>query len=152
MPEASYRVLIVDDEADIRMIVDLNVSLAGMEFVEAEDGVDALEKLRSEHWDGIVLDLAMPELDGFELLRQMRADGDIDKLGVVVLSANGHPTTAREAMELGAHVHIAKPFSPAAIAETVRELMSLTPEQRVARRAEMIERAGQLDRLGVKTV
>lgn len=152
MAEGPYRILIVDDEADIRMIVGLNVSLAGMEFIEAEDGVDALEKLRSEHWDGIVLDLAMPELDGFELLRQMKTDGLIDKMGVLVLSANAHPSTAREAMELGAHVHIAKPFSPAAIAETVRELIALTPEQRVARRAEMIDRAGQLDRLGVKTV
>lgn len=152
MADGPYRVLIVDDEADIRMIVGLNVSLAGMESVEAEDGQVALDKLRSEHWDGIVLDLTMPGLDGWEVLRQLQADGDIDDLGVVVLSANGHPTTAREAMELGAHVHIAKPFSPAAIAETVRELMALTPEERVTRRAEMIERAGQLDRLRMKTV
>ena len=152
MADGPYRVLIVDDEADIRMIVGLNVSLAGMEFVEAEDGLVAMDKLRSEHWDGIVLDLTMPGLDGWEVLRQLQTDGDIDELGVVVLSANGHPTTAREAMELGAHVHISKPFSPAAIAETVRELMAFTPEERATRRAEMIERAGQLDGLGVKTV
>lgn len=152
MSETPYRVLIIDDEADIRMIVGLNVSLAGMEFVEAEDGRIALEKIKSEHWDGIVLDLAMPEVDGFEVLRQMNATGDTEKMGVVVLSANGHPTTALEAMELGAHVHIAKPFSPAAVAETVKELIALSPEERIERRAEMIERAGTLDRLGVKTI
>ena len=152
MSKNPYRVLIVDDEADIRMIVGMNVSLAGMEFVEAENGSIALEKLKSESWDGIVLDLTMPEVDGFEVLREMHASGDTEKMGVVVLSANGHPTTALEAMELGAHVHVAKPFSPAAVAATVKELITLSPEERIQRRAEMKERAGTLDRLGVKTV
>jgi two-component system response regulator ResD len=146
------RVLVIDDEPDIRMIVGMNLTLVGMEFGEAQDGKVAIDLLTSQEWDGCILDLAMPEADGFEVLRVMQANDLIDKMGVLVLSANGAPTTAIEAMELGAHTHLAKPFAPGAVAEAMRELIELTPEQRVERRAEMKERAGNLDRLGVNTV
>jgi two-component system, OmpR family, response regulator PrrA len=146
------RVLVIDDEPDIRMIVGMNLTLAGIDYAEAEDGQVAIEMLSSQEWAGCILDLAMPVADGFQVLRAMQAMQLIDKMGVLVLSANGAPTTAIEAMELGAHTHLAKPFSPAAVAEAMRELIGLTPEQRIERRSEMKERAGNLDRLGVNTV
>lgn len=146
------RVLVIDDEPDIRMIVGMNLTLAGMDFGEAEDGREAIELLKAEEWDGCILDLAMPVVDGFQVLKAMHEMRLIDKMGVLVLSANGAPTTALEAMELGAHTHLAKPFAPASVAGAMRELIGLTPEQRIERRAEMKERAGNLDRLGVNTV
>ena len=145
-------VLVVDDEADIRMIVGMNLGLAGLEFGEAPDGQEALEMLRSGHWDGCILDLTMPEMDGFEVLRHLSEEKILDRTSVVVLSANGAPSTAIEAMTLGAHAHLSKPFSPAAVAQTMRELLDASPEERAERRQEMIERASNLDRLGVKTV
>ncbi|MGH2806822.1 MAG: response regulator [Actinomycetota bacterium] len=148
----SPRVLVIDDEPDIRMIVGMNLTLAGMEFAEAEDGRVAIEKLSGESWDGCILDLAMPEADGFEVLKAMQKMDLIDRMGILVLSANGAPTTAIEAMDLGAHTHLAKPFAPASVAQAMRELIELTPEQRIERREEMKERAGNLDRLGVNTV
>lgn len=145
-------VLVVDDEADIRMIVGMNLGLAGLEFGEAADGQEALEMLRSGQWDGCILDLAMPEMDGFEVLRHLSEEKILDRTSVVVLSANGAPSTAIEAMQLGAHTHLSKPFSPGAVAQTMRELLDLPAAERDERRKEMIERASNLDRLGVKTV
>ena len=145
-------VLVVDDESDIRMIVGMNLGLAGLEFGEASDGQEALQMLRSGSWDGCILDLAMPEMTGFEVLEHLRDENILERTSVVVLSANGAPATAIEAMELGAHAHLSKPFSPGAVAQTIRELLDLAPEERAERRLEMIERASNLARLGVKTV
>lgn len=147
-----HRVLVVDDEGDIRQIVGLNLDLAGMEFGEARDGGEALECLRSGDWDACILDLAMPEVDGFDVLRALNDEGIIDKLAVIVLSAKGAPSIAIEALQLGAHAHLTKPFSPAAVAQAVEELIALTPDERRERRQEMIERAGALGRLGLRTV
>lgn len=149
---ARPRVLVVDDEGDIRVIVGLNLGLAGMEFGEARDGNEALDSLRTRTWDACILDLAMPTVDGFEVLKVLSEEGIIDQIAVVVLSAKGSPAVAIEAMQLGAHAHLTKPFSPGAVAQTVEELITLTPEQRRERRREMIDRAGALSRLGLGTV
>lgn len=146
------RVLVVDDEGDIRVIVGLNLDLAGMEFGEAKDGAEALQFLRSGDWDACILDLAMPDVDGFDVLRALRDEGIVDQIAVIVLSAKGSPSVAIEALELGAHAHLTKPFSPAAVAQAVDELIGLTPEERRQRRKEMLERAGDLSRLGLRTV
>ena len=145
-------VLVVDDEEDIRMIVGMNLGLAGMDFGEASDGEEALEMLRSGRWDGCILDLTMPEMGGLEVLAHLRDEHLLDRTSVVVLSANGAPATAVHAMKIGAHAHLSKPFSPGAVAQMMRELLGLSPQERAVRRDEMIERASNLDRLGVKTV
>lgn len=146
------RVLVVDDEHDIRLIVGLNLGLLGMEFGEAADGAEALEMLRAGDWDGCVLDLAMPNVDGFTVLQELVKDGALDDLAVIVLSARGSPTTAIHAMKLGAHAHLTKPFSPAAVARLLLELLNQPTEERQRRRKDLIERAGQLERLGMPTV
>ncbi len=147
-----HRVLVVDDEEDIRVIVGMNLDLAGMELGEARNGSEALEFLRTGEWDACVLDLSMPQIDGFDVLRALNEEGHADTLAVVVLSAKGSPTIAIEAMHLGAHAHLTKPFSLTAVARTIEELIGLTPQERRDRRAEMIERAGNLSRLGLRTV
>ena len=146
------RILIVDDEHDLRMIVAMNLRLMGVETGEASEGATALEMFQNEEWDGCVLDLTMPSVDGFAVLEKLRDDGRLDRIAVVVLSADGAPETAIRAMELGAHAHVSKPFSPAAVAQTVLEICELSPEERVTRREEMIERASDLVRLGVRKV
>lgn len=146
------RVLVVDDDADIRTIVGLNLSLAGMATGEAADGAEALEMLRTGEWDACVLDLAMPETDGMTTLRELNKDGVLNELVVVVLSATSSPARAIEGMLLGACAHLTKPFSPAAVGEITRELVDMTPEDRQARRKAMLERAGQLERMGMTTV
>jgi two-component system, OmpR family, response regulator ResD len=146
------RVLVVDDEGDIRTIVGLNLTLNGMEFGEAPNGEEAMEMIHDGDWDACVLDLAMPKADGYTVLKELTSTGEINDLVVVVLSARGAPAAAIKAMEMGAHAHLTKPFSPAAVAKIIEELIQLPPEEREERRTKMIERAGALERLGVPTV
>jgi two-component system response regulator ResD len=146
------RVLVVDDESDIRLIVGLNVELAGMQFGQATNGTEAIEMLRSGEWHGCILDLAMPKTDGYSVLKQLKDDGTLDQIAVVVLSARGTPQAAIEALEAGAHAHLTKPFSPGAVAKTIQELIEVTPNEREDRRQRMLEHASSLDRLGMPTV
>jgi two-component system OmpR family response regulator len=146
------RVLVVDDEADIRTIVGLNLDLLGITYAEAVDGTEAIEMLRSDSWDACVLDLAMPGEDGFAVLKDMATRGQLDDTVVIVLSALASPSSAIEALELGAHTHLVKPFSPAAVARIVREFIGLPPAERAERREQSKERAATLARLGVPTV
>lgn len=146
------RILVVDDEPDIRMVVGLNLRLAGMEFGEAKDGAQALEMLKTGEWDACLLDLMMPGTDGYGVLRGLREAGLLDKVTVIVLSAKGTPAAALSALELGAHTYLIKPFSAQAISQTIHELIELSPEEREERRATSIKRASDLARLGVPTV
>jgi DNA-binding response OmpR family regulator len=148
----SARVLVVDDDPDIRTIVGLNLTLAGMDIGEASNGQEALDKLSAEEWDACVLDLAMPQTDGMTALKQLRDENRLEQLVVVVLSATSTPARAIEGMEIGAHAHLTKPFSPAAVAGIVQELIDLSPEERDERRRSMLDRASQMERLGMTTV
>lgn len=152
MSDQTARVLVVDDDPDIRKIVGLNLGLAGMEIGEAANGQEALDQLHAGHWDACVLDLAMPETDGMTALRAMRDENRLEDLVVVVLSATSSPKMAIEGMQIGAHAHLTKPFSPVAVAGVVQELIGLSPSERDERRNSMLERAVQMQRLGMTTV
>lgn len=152
MSAAIPRVLVVDDDPDIRTIVGLNLGLAGLETGEASNGQEALEMLGTEDWDACVLDLAMPKTDGMAVLRELKSRPGLSPLVIVVLSATSSPARAIEGMKLGAHAHLTKPFSPAAVATLLQELIDLTPEERDRRRTGFLERAGELERLGIDTV
>lgn len=152
MSSAIPRVLVVDDDPDIRTIVGLNLGLAGMQTGEAANGEEALTMLSSDEWDACILDLAMPKTDGMTLLRKLQDKGALDDLVVVVLSATSLPARAIEGLELGALAHLTKPFSPQAVAKLVQELIELGPDERRERRVGFLERAGQLQRLGIGTV
>ncbi|HEV3473484.1 MAG TPA: response regulator [Actinomycetota bacterium] len=146
------RVLVVDDDPDIRTIVGLNLGLAGMQTGEASNGAEAVAMLSSGDWDACILDLAMPNTDGMTALHQLKDKGTLDEVVVVILSATSSPARAIEGMKVGAHAHLTKPFSPAAVATLVQELIDLTPEGRTKRRMGLLGRAGELERLGISTI
>ncbi|MGH2756187.1 MAG: response regulator, partial [Actinomycetota bacterium] len=91
MSAAIPRVLVVDDDPDIRTIVGLNLGLAGMQTGEASNGDEALESLLSDEWDACILDLAMPKADGMTTLKELNTRGMLPELVVVVLSATSSP-------------------------------------------------------------
>ena len=146
------QVLIVDDNEDIRTILGINLGLAGLGYAEATDGRQALSMLRTHDYDACILDLTMPRTSGFEVLRDLARGGRIDRPAVIVLSARGAPADALEALTLGAHAHLTKPFSPSDLTELVRRLVSLAPQKRQQRRLKAMERASSLDRYGVRSV
>ncbi|MFP5299482.1 MAG: response regulator [Actinomycetota bacterium] len=144
------RVLICDDDPDIRTVVGLNLGLVGMEFGEASDGEEALAALEAG-WDALVLDLMMPGRDGFDVLRSLK-EHEVKGLAIVVLSARSSPHTAHQALELGAHAHVTKPFSPLALSQLLTELIDLDDEQRESFRAEALTRASRFERMGIPTI
>lgn len=151
-PTPHLRVLLVDDEEDIRTVIGLNLGLSGLDFGEAADGTEALAKIRDGGWDACLLDLMMPKIDGFSVLAALSDEGLTHDLAILVLSAKHTPSAALKALKLGAHAHLAKPFSPNAVAHMIEELAAMSPEEREARRIGAVERAETLERLGMPSV
>jgi two-component system KDP operon response regulator KdpE len=102
------RVLVVDDEPAIRRFLRTSLGAHGYQVEEAADGQAALELLRRVPPDVLVLDLGLPDLDGFELLRRLRAGGSA--LPVIVLSSRADEKGKVEALDLGADDYVTKPF------------------------------------------
>ncbi|WP_298434272.1 response regulator [Geobacter sp.] len=103
------RILIVDDEADIALILKLQLEDAGYRTVRVRDGVEALEALARDPFDLILLDIRMPRMDGIEVLERIRRD--YPDLVAVMMTAHGSEDIAVEAMKKGATDYISKPFS-----------------------------------------
>mgnify|MGYP005781172791 FL=1 len=107
------RLLIVDDEMRIRELIKKYAKFEGYEVDEAADGMEALEKCRSNDYDLVILDIMMPELDGFSVCREQRKNRPVP---LIILSARGEEYDRIHGFELGIDDYVVKPFSP-------RELM-----------------------------
>ncbi len=137
------RVLIVDDDAASRDLLDVRLSALKCEVVAAADGRDALSAIRREAPALALLDLQMPGMDGMEVLRTLRRDG-ID-LPVIVITAHGSIESAVEAMKQGAYDFILKPFDPKHLELVVRKALERESLKReVAVLAEEVDRRYQL--------
>jgi DNA-binding response OmpR family regulator len=108
--EASRRALIVEDEASIREIVRFHLSLAGIEAEEVADGRAALERLRAERFDLVVLDVMLPGVDGVTICRAMRSGGPNQRTGVLMLTARDTEPDTVIGLESGADDYLTKPF------------------------------------------
>ena len=121
-----YKILIADDEAEIRDVLHLYLEKDGYEVVEAGDGVEAMEKIRKEKPDLAVLDIMMPGLDGFRVLRNIRETNNIP---VIMLSAKDTDADKILGLDLGADDYITKPFGPleavARVNSNIRRFYSL---------------------------
>ena len=103
------KLLIVDDEARIRALIAKYAAFEGYETEEAENGMQAVEKCRQRHYDLIIMDVMMPELDGFSAVREIRKT---DPVPVIMLSARGEEYDRIHGFELGIDDYVVKPFSP----------------------------------------
>lgn len=116
---ASHAVLIVDDDRNLTVFLTTVLTLEGHQVVTAADGESALELLKSQAVDVIVLDLRMPRMDGRAFFRELRSRGD--NTPVLIASAFG----AREAQrELGAEGAVEKPFTPETLARAIHEVLT----------------------------
>ena len=119
-PSGSLLILIVDDDEDLRILARKVLTRAGHRVIEAASGVEGLDMIASQSPDLLVLDLVMPEVDGFEVLRRLRARQTGRALPVIVLTAHGDEERARSSFELGATDFLAKPFTPPQLDARVR--------------------------------
>jgi len=126
------RVLIVDDEAPIRELLRLHLSLAGFGVDEIGDGAAALDRLRAERWDLVVLDLMLPGLDGIALCRAIRAQGPNVATPLLMVTARDSESDKVLGLESGADDYLAKPFG-------IREMLARVGA--ILRRSERAEAA-----------
>ena len=119
---AGERVLVVDDDAVIRQLICVNLELEGYEVFTAEDGEDALAKVRDVDPVVITLDIMMPRLDGWETAARLRNDPDTSHVKVILLSARAQEADLRRGQGIGVDAYLTKPFDPDDLVEAVRRL------------------------------
>lgn len=118
-----HRILIVDDEPDTVELIEFNLRNAGYEVSSAEDGAEALRKARQNAPDLIVLDVMLPELDGLEVCKILRADPVTASIPVLMLTARAAEVDRILGLELGARDYVTKPFSPRELLLRVRNVL-----------------------------
>lgn len=101
-------ILIVDDEQIMRDLLNKILSREGYNIITATDGVDALEKINCTKVDIVISDMKMPKMNGFELLKHIKAD--YEDIGIIIMTAYGDTYTVKDALLLGADEYITKPF------------------------------------------
>ena len=119
----NYRVLVVDDEQRMARFIRLNLEHDGFRVTEAYDGAQALERLRTAMPDLILLDVMLPDFDGFEVLRMVRAMSNVP---VIMVTAKSEEEERIRGLETGADDYVTKPFSPRELVSRVRAVLRRT--------------------------
>jgi len=123
LERAKARILVVDDEPEIVKAIRTNLELEGYEVLEAYNGPDALRIARRERPHLMVLDVRMPGMDGWQVLREVRGDPELKEMPVILLTALSSDRDVDKGWELVAHKYLTKPFEPQRLVEAVRELL-----------------------------
>ena len=118
------RVLVIDDEAPIRLLCRVNLEAADMTVLEAENGPAGLAAARSERPDVILLDVMMPGLDGWAVAQELLEDVHTDAIPIVFLTARAEFRDRARGLDIGGVDYITKPFNPVELAPLVRRLLS----------------------------
>jgi DNA-binding response OmpR family regulator len=119
----NYRILVVDDEERMVRFIRLNLEHDGFQVVEAYRGTQAMDKLRSTLPDLVLLDVMLPDIEGFEVLQMIR---EVSSVPVIMLTAKGEEDDRVRGLELGADDYITKPFSPRELVSRVKAVLRRT--------------------------
>ena len=117
------RVLVIDDEAPIRLLCRVNLEAEGMEVLEASDGPTGLEKARNEEPDVILLDVMMPGLDGWQVAEELLDSESTSSIPIVFLTARAEVRDRARGLDLGGIDYVTKPFNPVELAPLVLDLI-----------------------------
>ncbi len=127
------KILVVDDEPDAVEVIEFNLKQAGFDVTTAADGEEALRKARTQAPDLIVLDVMLPELDGFEVCKILRRDPATAGIPIIMLTAKAAEVDRVVGLELGADDYVTKPFSPRELVLRVRKLLERGQHQSAKR-------------------
>jgi two-component system alkaline phosphatase synthesis response regulator PhoP len=135
------RVLVVDDEAPIRLLCRVNLEAEGMEVLEAGDGPSGLEAARRERPDVVLLDVMMPGLDGWRVAEALLEDPETSGIPIVFLTARAELRDRARGIDLGGLDYVTKPFNPVELAPLIREVIARVEggEREELRRAKLAE-------------
>ena len=123
------KILVVDDDLELRELIAFVLRGAGYSIVEAGDGLEAVRRHADERPDLVILDVNLPGIDGFEVCRRIRADFDTP---VMMLTVRGEEADQVRGLDLGADDYLAKPFSPRTLSARVRALLRRGGQERPA--------------------
>ncbi len=118
------RILIVDDEPNIVLSLEFLMKKAGFQVESVTDGRAVLERLRQPPPDLVILDIMLPGIDGFELLRRLKATPGWARVRVILLTARGRQSERERGLELGADLYVTKPFSTRELVRQVEALLA----------------------------
>ncbi len=121
-------VLIVEDSPAVRRLIEVSVRPLGVRIISAEDGIGGLATARAEMPDVILLDIGLPGIDGWEVLRELRADPATADIAVIIVTAHAQPEVAAAAERRGADGFITKPFRPGNLREEILAQMGRSAE------------------------
>jgi len=118
------KIMAVDDERHIVRLIQVNLERAGYQVVTAFDGPDALKKVESERPDVIVLDVMMPKMDGFEVLKRLQANPETRGIPVIMLTAKAQDADVFRGWASGVSAYLTKPFNPLELLTFVKRILS----------------------------
>ena len=118
------RVLVVDDEAPIRLLCRVNLEVEGMEVVEASDGPSGLAAARERQPDVVLLDVMMPGLDGWRVAEELLDDPETRGIPIIFLTARAELRDRARGLDLGGLDYVTKPFNPVELAPLIREVLA----------------------------
>ena len=142
----SHRILVVDDEPDITALVAYHLARAGYRVSTAANGQDAIKAAREERPDIVVLDLMLPGVSGYEVLRELRQRRDTADVGVILLTARREEADRIKGLSLGADDYLTKPFSPQELTLRVAALLRRLAAPPVAAGSALVEGPLVIDR------
>jgi DNA-binding response OmpR family regulator len=116
-------VLVIDDEAPIRLLCKVNLEAEGMDVLEAADGPTGLEQARKSTPDVVLLDVMMPGLDGWQVAEQLLQDERTSEIPIIFLTARAEFRDRARGLDIGGVDYVTKPFNPLELAPLVRELL-----------------------------
>lgn len=118
------KILIAEDDRDIRELILLTLKFHGFDVVSAEDGETAVKLAPTDNFDLILMDVRMPKMTGYEACRQIKAQNKTKDIPVIFLSAKGQEAEIETGYEVGAADYILKPFAPQALVDTITQVLS----------------------------
>ncbi len=122
------KILVVDDERHIVRLVQVNLDRAGYEVLVAYDGIEALEKISEDKPDMVILDVMMPRMDGFEVLKKLQADEDLKDIPVIMLTAKAQDADIFKGWSSGVSSYLTKPFNPRELLTFVERIFQSVEE------------------------
>jgi len=122
------KILAVDDERHIVRLIQVNLERAGYQVVTAFDGPEALKKVEGERPDLVVLDVMMPRMDGFEVLKRLQANPETREIPVIMLTAKAQDADVFRGWASGVSAYLTKPFNPLELITFVKRIFSGTDE------------------------
>jgi DNA-binding response OmpR family regulator len=121
---AKLKIMVVDDEPDIVKLVKISLEMANYDVIEAFSGIEALEKTKEGLPDLFLLDIMMPDMNGYEVCEKLKADDSTKNIPVVMLTAKGQKGDAEQGLKVGAEDYIIKPFDPYELGEQIAEILN----------------------------